>query len=334
LWKLRSAIEWAKGLTAIVGKKLSREFRFKRQMSTFTTTFTAHLSWAIRLLICAMLLPFAFGAAILGCTVSEAAALAIGVACMGGIVFLFFFLKRCCRSCCAVVLDEELDEAVLITGFDPSGRSRGEHRFTGIRDLRLVARYSSGTTECSGGVNWHLVAELENGGIATVLSSGIFGYKPAMMRSVRTAWKYLWGEMADGHYRLRPRYHGWLAFSCGLAPFVAKDRDGALKWGYIDDQYGVRVAPTFEDAAEFSEGLAAVMKRGMYGYINTAGTVVIPFRFRWAGQFKRGMASVRLSWADVPIVRHDMIDTRGRHVGLRERDAANREIESDIESPY
>ena len=43
------------------------------------------------------------------------------------------------------------------------------------------------------------------------------------------------------------------------------------KWGYIDQQGEVAIAPQFDYAADFSEGLAAVQQDGRYGYIDTDG---------------------------------------------------------------
>ena len=63
------------------------------------------------------------------------------------------------------------------------------------------------------------------------------------------------------------------------------------------------IAPQYEDAGLFSEGLAAVKKDGKWGYIDTENNVVIPFRYDWACDFWEGYALVATfeveGWDDV-----------------------------------
>ena len=49
----------------------------------------------------------------------------------------------------------------------------------------------------------------------------------------------------------------------------------------------------FDELKEFSEGFAAAKRLGRWGYINTSGTVVIPFVFDEARPFKDGYAQVK-----------------------------------------
>lgn len=56
--------------------------------------------------------------------------------------------------------------------------------------------------------------------------------------------------------------------------------------------YSEVIAPQYQDARQFSEGLAAVKKDGKWGYIDTEGNTVIPFRFDDAGSFNDGYAVV------------------------------------------
>ncbi|MGO6694940.1 WG repeat-containing protein [Rhizobium johnstonii] len=63
--------------------------------------------------------------------------------------------------------------------------------------------------------------------------------------------------------------------------------------GYSDRQTGEELIPQmFERAMLFSEGLAAVRINGLFGYINTAGKVVIEPRFDLAGPFHDGFAEI------------------------------------------
>ena len=42
-------------------------------------------------------------------------------------------------------------------------------------------------------------------------------------------------------------------------------------WGYIDQDGEIKIEPIFLQASKFSEGLAAVRLKGIYGYINNQG---------------------------------------------------------------
>jgi len=48
----------------------------------------------------------------------------------------------------------------------------------------------------------------------------------------------------------------------------------------------------YENASQFSEGLAAVNKKGMWGYIDTKGREVIACKYGFAGTFGDGSARV------------------------------------------
>lgn len=56
--------------------------------------------------------------------------------------------------------------------------------------------------------------------------------------------------------------------------------------------YSEVIAPRYEAAREFSEGLAAVKENGKWGYIDTEGNTVIPFQYDGASSFAEGYAIV------------------------------------------
>ncbi|RYD63833.1 MAG: WG repeat-containing protein, partial [Verrucomicrobiaceae bacterium] len=60
------------------------------------------------------------------------------------------------------------------------------------------------------------------------------------------------------------------------------------KWGYASPDRNVVIAPKYNDAGWFSEGLAAVKVGSKYGYINTSGKLVIPAKFTVAKSFRKG----------------------------------------------
>jgi hypothetical protein len=51
------------------------------------------------------------------------------------------------------------------------------------------------------------------------------------------------------------------------------------KYGYINERGEEVIAPRFDDAWRFANGLAAVKAEGKYGYIDEQGKIVIPPRF-------------------------------------------------------
>ena len=73
-----------------------------------------------------------------------------------------------------------------------------------------------------------------------------------------------------------------------LFPIKAGD-----KWGYVDDKGQYIINSQFEDAYNFSEGLAAVEKEGVWGYIDKKGNVVIDFKYETADDFGEGLAPVQ-----------------------------------------
>ena len=75
----------------------------------------------------------------------------------------------------------------------------------------------------------------------------------------------------------------FLAFT---VPVFAQDADMSLipyrqgnLWGYASPDNQIVIKPVYNDANLFYEGYASVKKGNMYGYINKAGKVVIPFKF-------------------------------------------------------
>ncbi len=66
--------------------------------------------------------------------------------------------------------------------------------------------------------------------------------------------------------------------SNGLYPVANSLNDGA-KYGYIGRSLRLEIALLYENAMDFSDGMAAVKKDGKWGYINEGGVTVIPFDF-------------------------------------------------------
>ncbi len=66
--------------------------------------------------------------------------------------------------------------------------------------------------------------------------------------------------------------------SNGLYPVANSLKDGA-KYGYIGRNLRLEIALLYENALDYSDGMAAVKKDGKWGYINEGGVTVIPFDF-------------------------------------------------------
>ena len=63
------------------------------------------------------------------------------------------------------------------------------------------------------------------------------------------------------------------------------------KWGYIDQTGKVVIEPQFDEAADYSEGLARVKVGVFYGFIDYSGKFVIEPQFTWVKSFSEGLAA-------------------------------------------
>jgi hypothetical protein len=73
-----------------------------------------------------------------------------------------------------------------------------------------------------------------------------------------------------------------------------EDANQVQKRGFLDDQGRVAIAPQFDAAGDFSEGLAWVQQDGKVGFIDPTGQLVIPLKFNQAQPFRENLAAVRL----------------------------------------
>lgn len=100
-----------------------------------------------------------------------------------------------------------------------------------------------------------------------------------------------WGYINTSGQRIINRFGG--PFSEGLAFFEDGNEDGK-KYGLMDTAGRVVLAPQFNDAESFSEGLAAVRTDDKWGYIDRSGRVIIKPQFDSAGRFTQdGVAAVK-----------------------------------------
>ena len=77
---------------------------------------------------------------------------------------------------------------------------------------------------------------------------------------------------------------------------LVRYQDATGRYGYMNEATGETViAPTYEEASPFYEGLAKVTLSRKQGYINKRGEVVIPLKYDLASmQFSEGLAWVKL----------------------------------------
>ncbi|MBC7883358.1 MAG: WG repeat-containing protein [Anaerolineae bacterium] len=69
---------------------------------------------------------------------------------------------------------------------------------------------------------------------------------------------------------------------------------GRMHYGYADKSGRIVIPPQYEEGGDFKEGLAAVKLNGKYGFIDRSGKLVIAYQFDDARWFSEGMAGVRL----------------------------------------
>lgn len=77
-------------------------------------------------------------------------------------------------------------------------------------------------------------------------------------------------------------------FSEGLAAVLVAKKG----WGYIDKQGNFAIAPQFDGALSFHEGLAGVQIGAKWGFIDRGGQVVIEPQYERVNYFSEGMAVV------------------------------------------
>jgi hypothetical protein len=82
------------------------------------------------------------------------------------------------------------------------------------------------------------------------------------------------------------------------------------KWGYVDESGKTAIAPQFSDGSDFSDDRAQVSTPTGIGYIDKTGKLVIPPNPEWLGgfQFSEGLAGVPLQKG------YGFIDTAGKLV--------------------
>jgi len=108
--------------------------------------------------------------------------------------------------------------------------------------------------------------------------------------------KLKWGYVNEiGKVVIKHKYDEAREFSEGVAAVMSKDKKGLNKWGFIDNS-GKEVIPLIYDGGvgDFSEGLARVKCNGKLGWIDRTGKETIPLKYDETSIFFGGMAMVKI----------------------------------------
>ena len=123
-----------------------------------------------------------------------------------------------------------------------------------------------------------------------------------------------------------------LALSLGLTALPVSAAEEPERGVLI---YTEPIAPQYEDAREFSEGLAAVKKNGKWGYIDEENKVVIDFQYDYAWDFNEGKAVVGTGSAESPnyySITFGFINNEGSYTPFKWSDGSAFELEFDEEN--
>ncbi|MCL2436533.1 MAG: WG repeat-containing protein [Clostridiales bacterium] len=112
-------------------------------------------------------------------------------------------------------------------------------------------------------------------------------------------------EMFD--YRIAPSFDFDKAgeFHCGLARVRKQFAFGMGKWGYVDQDGQLIIPHRYNDAGNFSDGIAVVKRGRRKYYIDQSSAVVIDVAYDEADAFQEGLARVKIG------VKEGFIDHEG-----------------------
>lgn len=102
-------------------------------------------------------------------------------------------------------------------------------------------------------------------------------------------------------------------YSEGLAAVMIKG-----KWGYVDQAGKVVIGPRFDRAMPFSNGVAGVLRDNKWGFIDSTGQWVINPRYEAVQDFNEGLAPVKEGglWGYIDISGRQVIKTQYEYASL------------------
>ncbi len=104
-----------------------------------------------------------------------------------------------------------------------------------------------------------------------------------------------WGyKNTSGQVVIQPRFSAALEFD-GEAALAAVNTTGEARYGLIDRRGNWILDPVWEDAVQFSEGLAAVKQNGLWGFADATGGYAAEPEYDETGAFHEDRARVRMN---------------------------------------
>ena len=97
-------------------------------------------------------------------------------------------------------------------------------------------------------------------------------------------------------------------FSEGLLATKDGKWEANGKYGFVDEDWNTVIAPRFDDAYDFSDGLADVEIDGKWGCIDRTGEEVVPIIYDGVGFFSEGLAAVNIDY------KYGFVDMAGKLV--------------------
>ena len=125
-----------------------------------------------------------------------------------------------------------------------------------------------------------------------VIVAGVvmFGTAPAFVQSPSTSSASPSpATEAAGKLAIAPQFDDAWPFSEGLARVKQNG-----KWGFIDRTGALAIAASFDEAESFSDERAEFKQNGKWGFIDKAGKVVIAPEYQAVRSFTEGLAAVKL----------------------------------------
>jgi hypothetical protein len=111
---------------------------------------------------------------------------------------------------------------------------------------------------------------------------------------------------SEGNWAISNKYEDARNFSDGLAAVLEEFAvSDKQEWKFIDTEGKVVIDKVDGYPFDFNSGLARVIRNGIYGFIDKSGNVAIPFNYERAGDFSGGFARVLVEG------KYGYLDTKG-----------------------
>lgn len=123
--------------------------------------------------------------------------------------------------------------------------------------------------------------------VAVTVCGGVSAYAQSTATSNASA-SPTPGAQPAGKLVIAPQFEEAWPFADGLARVKQNG-----KWGFVDRTGAFVIAPSFEDAESFSEERAEIKLNGKWGFIDKSGKVVVPPELEGTRRFTEGLAAVK-----------------------------------------